>query len=306
VNILRLEPNDPSYPPQVLDLDTPPVLTTTGPIPRVRGVAIVGSRTPMREAEMYARDLARAVASAGFTVLSGGARGIDGAAHRGALDVGGSTWVVCPSGRNHVAPPEHAGLFEDVAATEGCGLIWPFPDHYQAGGNRYLLRNRVLVALAEAVVVVQARYSSGSLNAANTALGLGRRVWVVGAPPWGTWRHAFGGSRELLATKPRAALLAGTTELLEELGMRSKLSRSRRKTKSMPLLLPPAPVPDDSWSEDEKRVFSAISAAPSHRDEVLSRADLGAGPAATALLTLVMRDVVVEGPEGFFRRKMAG
>ena len=77
----------------------------------------MGSREPLHEAEEFAGDLARELAAAGITIVSGGAKGIDAAAHRGALAAGGATWVVCPTGKNRVYPPEHRELFDQIAKT---------------------------------------------------------------------------------------------------------------------------------------------------------------------------------------------
>jgi DNA processing protein len=105
-------PGEPLYPPRLSDLpDPPPVIWVAGTLPRRPTVAIVGTRHPVPEAEAFAGELGTAVAAAGGIVISGGAVGIDAAAHRGAIAGGGRTWAVLPTGHDHVYPQGHAELY---------------------------------------------------------------------------------------------------------------------------------------------------------------------------------------------------
>lgn len=208
------------YPDRLLALPDPPrVLTTTGPLERdpivaPPVVAIVGSRRPLDESRDFARELATTLARAGAIVVSGGAVGIDGTAHEAALDAGGRTWVVCPTGQKHVFPREHDELFARVAASPDGRLIWPFPDDRCADGTSLKIRNGIIVALADAVVVVQAHLKSGSRNAATWARNLVRPLWVVPGAPW---MKDFGGSLAELASGAR--VLYEAKPLLSELDL---------------------------------------------------------------------------------------
>jgi len=301
----RFSPDDADYPRQLAALKDPPVITATGPLPPVRAVAIVGARAPVGEADTFAFRLARSLAAQGITIVSGGARGIDAAAHRGALDVGGATWVVCPTGCRHVAPKENQDLFDEISSCESGRLVWPFPDDTDADRASYLTRNGVLVALAEAVVVIQARLQSGSRNAASWAAKLGRPLWMPAAPPWGAWSQRFGGSLQSIESG-QARVLTSTAQLFRSLGLDVPKEKRGQSPPSIPLARGPERGPDATWSPDELAVFSATSLSPKHQDEVAVTAGLPITSTVTALLTLSLKDVVVEGPNGFFRRKYGG
>jgi len=306
----RYDAAHPDYPVQLnRNMLVPPSFTATGAIPNVRAVAIVGARDPVHEAAVFARQLAFDLATAGITVVSGGAKGIDAAAHRGALEARGATWVVCPTGKDRVAPREHRDLFQEIASSGKGRLIWPFADEVDAKPETYRTRNGLLVALSEAVVVIQARLASGSRNACSWAATLEKPLWVVGALPWGHWEDAFNGSADVLLKDRKANALGSAAQLFEALGLpappsaRKAGKRARGGPSSLPLSMAKAPVPDSTWSDDEIVMFSSISPYPQHSENLAETAGLSMGSASTALLTLTLKDVVVEGPNGFFRRR---
>jgi len=302
--------NHPQYPKILTRLLAPPSFTATGPLPNVHAVAIVGSRSAFHECTEYAHELAFDLARAGMTIVSGGATGIDAAAHRGALAAGGATWVVCPTGKDRVSPAQHRRLFDEIASSPNGRLIWPFADDVDAAPETYRARNEILVQLADAVVVIQAGLRSGSRNACRLALEQARALWVVPAPPWGEWEHAFAGSTEVLTEHPEAKLLGDRARLFESLGLppppRRKGSRapSSSPVKQKVLRLRSA-TPEASWSQEEIAIFSVVLPIPQHKEILAEKAALPIGPASTALLTLTLKDVVVEGPDGFYRRILA-
>ncbi len=146
-------------------------------------VAIVGTRHPTPDALKFAEDLARGIVGQGFAVASGGAAGIDSAAHRGALAAGGQTLVVAPAGWHNPYPENNRQLFQDIVTGGGGYLSLVEPDKRPLSGY-FFARNAVLVALAMATVVVQAPLRSGSRNAAHVARKLGRLLYVVPSAPW--------------------------------------------------------------------------------------------------------------------------
>ena len=171
--------NDPRYPARLLTIsDCPPLLWVRGSLAAFEGpaVAIVGARSASVAGVEIAGRLAADLAVRGVTVVSGLARGVDGAAHRGAVRTG-CTIAVMASGADRVYPPEHAGLAREIAARGavlseyGPGTV-PLP-------FRFPQRNRVISALADAVVVVEASERSGSLITAGCALEQGREVMAV-------------------------------------------------------------------------------------------------------------------------------
>ncbi len=171
------------YPPAMLHLhDPPPVLFLRGrrELLARRAVTIVGARHATPRARDIAERLGQALARAGVSVASGLALGVDGAAHRGALAAGGDTVAVLGRGADRPYPFAHRALFRDIVAR---GLVVseflpgtpPLPHHFPR-------RNRILAALAGAVVVVEAGASSGSLITVDHALDLGIEVWAVPGP----------------------------------------------------------------------------------------------------------------------------
>jgi DNA processing protein len=287
---VQLTALDPRYPTRLRGLpDAPASLTTCGgPLEAERVVAIVGSREATPAAAGFARDLASTLAGLGVVVVSGGAVGIDAAAHKGTLAAGGRTWAVAGTGHGAVFPEQHAGLFQDIARGPGA-MIWPFAPDYRHR-SAFLARNRVLVALADAVVVVQAGFPSGALRAASIARTLGRPLWVIPTPPW---LDGFRGSR-LLLERGGARPLLFVDAFIASLGAPG---RPR----------PPAhALPARPLNQSEAAALKATSATPLHLDEIASRAALSAQAAGAALLTLSLENVVVEGPPGFFTRRDAG
>lgn len=176
-------------------------------------VAVVGSRQPSLRGRARARAWARELTEAGLHVISGLARGIDGAAHEGALEAG-ATWGVMGSGLDHPYPPEHQGLMDRMVAAGG-GILTPFPPSARPQKWHFPRRNLLLAAWTQGVLVVEARIRSGSLVTARLALDLGRELWVVpGAPE----DPAAEGPNELLrqcAARP----CRSSADLLEDLGL---------------------------------------------------------------------------------------
>jgi DNA processing protein len=285
-------PLDRNYPSRLRLLADPPATLTLrgGPLEATHAVAIVGTRAPSTEAETFTRELAAAVVGAGGVVVSGGAEGIDRAAHEGAMGVvGGRTWVVAATGHERCYPKEHAELFERVGRGPGT-MLWPFAPTY-CGRIAFLVRNRYLVALADAVVVTQAGFPSGALSAASWAKRLDKPLWVVPAAPW---MANFEGSRQLLERGARP--LTSTRGLLLALGLAADIPTGTAPS-------PPANAGLAALSPHEFRVFESISEAPLHTDAIASRAGQTCQATTAALLTLALEDVVVEGPPGFFRRR---
>lgn len=314
---MKLSPHDPDYPRSLCHLDEPPTVTVSGPLVGDRVVAIVGSREASDDAQRFAFGLAYHLGRADVVVVSGGAVGIDRTAHEGAMHAGGATWLVSPTGRGQVFPTANRDLVARIEASARSRVIWPFEDGRPKDPQTPRFRNGVLVALAECVVVIQAALKSGSRNAAAWGRRLGRPVYVVPGTPW---MDEFKGS---VAEGARGALPLWSYEwFFERLGLPTPNIKDPSSAWSG-IMPPSAPVPrrrarpqtysdtplfdvdPTTWSEDEKCVFSKLSLAPTHQDTIISQSGLRTSSTLTALLTLSLKDVVVEGPDGFFRRRAA-
>jgi DNA processing protein len=175
--------HEPDYPSRLLHLvDPPPVLYLVGDAGRLtdRQVAVVGSRSATPYGRRVARDLGRDLARAGLTVTSGMALGIDAEAHRGAIEAGGVSVAVLGSGPERAQPRRHVRLYR--ALRERGAVASEHPPGTPALGHHFPARNRLLAALAEAVVVVEAAERSGALITAREAAELGREVMAVPGP----------------------------------------------------------------------------------------------------------------------------
>jgi DNA processing protein len=268
-------------------------------------IAIVGTRVPSPDATAFARELATAVVSRRGIVLSGGALGIDTAAHEAALDADGVTWVVAATGQAELFPPENAALFTRVSASRGA-MIWPFDDDRKASPPSFFARNGVLAALAHALVVVQAGVPSGTLNAASWARRLGRPVWAVCAPPW---MPGYVGCGSVIERGARP--LVSVASFLRSVGLvpSRRTSASKRAPANPPATENPrrAPTSTPALASLNPLELELLGLLPlqkgQHIDEIAAKSGLSAPVVARTLLTLALENVVEESPEGFFSRR---
>jgi DNA processing protein len=177
------------------------------PGPGHRGLAIVGARGASMAGCRLTRELAAASVRGGLTIVSGGALGIDAAAHRGALDAGGSTFAVLGCGVDVVYPDRHGPLYADIVATGG--LLSEYPLGMRPFARNFPRRNRIIAALAETVLVVEAGFGSGALITARDARALGRRLLAVPGTPGTDELLASGAARAVHDADDLAGALAG-------------------------------------------------------------------------------------------------
>ena len=177
------------------------------PQPGDRGLAIVGARAASMAGCGLARRLAASSARQGFAIVSGGALGIDAAAHRGALDAAGVTFAVLGCGVDVVYPDRHAALYADIAAAGG--VISEYPPGTQPRGGQFPARNRIIAAFAGTVLVVEAGLKSGALITAKHATALGRRLLAVPGSPGTDDLIATGAALPVADADELACVLAG-------------------------------------------------------------------------------------------------
>lgn len=288
----------PGYPPGLCRLPDPPLLLY------MRGrlqpadadaVAVVGSRSATPYGRRAARELGERLAEAGLTVVSGMARGVDGAAHLGALDAGGRTVAVLGSGIDVVYPPEHGKLYERIA--EAGAVVTEFPLGSPPKGINFPVRNRILAAMSTGVVVVEAARDSGSLITAGLALDLGI---AVGAVPGSIYSRTSQGCNDLIFTG--AATVRGLDDILGALpfGVRERVEARRRPA------LPQgdeAPAPG-GLSPEAALVLDALSTTELQSAEELARAvPLASGALLGHLLELEILGLALRRPGDLFLRK---
>jgi DNA processing protein len=208
--------DEPDYPGYVREIyDPPPVLYCRGQLRADEGprsVGIVGSRAASPEGRTLARTLARDLAAVGVTIVSGLARGIDVAAHRGAVEAGGRTVAVLGSGLDRLYPPEHEEVVEALV-TRGA-VVSEFPLGTVPSPGHFPRRNRVIAGWGRAVVVVEAAERSGALVTARYAMDEGREVCAVPGHPASA---GAAGTNRLI--RDGAALVRGAADVAQEIGL---------------------------------------------------------------------------------------
>jgi DNA processing protein len=265
-------PADPEYEDRLNDLRDPPACLfllgrPLGDSPE--RVAIVGSRKCSRLGRDVAQDLGRALVASGLAVASGAAHGIDAAAHRGALQAGGRTVAVLGSGIDVSYPASSRDLLARIA--ESGTIVSEYPPATPAGPQHFPARNRIVVALARALVVVEGAARSGSRISVDHALDLGREIFAVPGPvtsPLAETPHEM--------IREGATLIRGADDLLDDLG----IDRTA----------PPAAPPD--LDDGERKVWDALSGG-SLPDAVAREAGMSIPDAVTTLIQLELRGLIV-------------
>jgi len=286
----------PSYPSILTDLtDPPPLLFLDGREELLHrpAVAVVGARKATELGRRVAGSLGRALGRAGVTVVSGLALGIDGAAHAGALDVGGDTVGVLGSGIQVVYPPSHRSLFRDIRR-RGL-LVSEFLPHETPLPHHFPRRNRIIAALVRAVVVVEAGRKSGALITVDHALDLGRDVLAV---PGSVESPLAVGTNGLLRDGARAlpdpeSVLKELEEIFPDLprGEDAVGATSRR---------------EDSVPPELRTLLGTLALEPRSVDEVASASALSSGEALAGLLALELGGWALQCPGMRFQRRQEG
>ncbi|MFM1885614.1 MAG: hypothetical protein RL026_771 [Pseudomonadota bacterium] len=284
-----------SYPPRLAATARGPALLFVRGDPQCLlrpQIAIVGTRQPTPAGRELARDLALELAAAGMVVTSGLARGIDAAAHDGALLASGPTIAVCGTGLDQVYPPEHAGLAARIAASGAC--ISEFARGTQPSPRHFPRRNRIISGLSLAVVVVEAATGSGSLITARHALEQGREVLAMPGSPR---NPQAGGCHELI--RSGACLVRDAKDIIDEIA--PLLPQDRR---SSPQIIErsgsrPRSAKLDSAAEI---LLDAAGFDPVSRDTLVARTGFPPGRVAAILLDLETQQQLEAMPGGLYAR----
>lgn len=239
-------------------------------------VAIVGTRGASTYGKAAAQKFSEALARAGVTVVSGGALGVDAAAHKAALSVGAPTVAVLPSGVDKPYPASHDALFRQIRQ-QGC-LISPFALRSVPREYSFLARNAVVASLCDAVLVVEAPERSGSLSTAHAANDLGRQVFVV---PANVSAVSFRGSHELI--RSGATLVDHPDQILGDLGIRGAASRNAVA----------------ALSSEQARIVESLSVDPLPTELIAQRTGLDPSTVMAELTMLELEGRVIRATAGY-------
>jgi len=274
---------DEPYPNLLQEIPDPPgVLYVRGELQPRDGVAvaIVGSRRATSYGRRIAESLASGLARAGVTVISGLARGVDAAAHEGALKAGGRTIAVMAQGLSQVYPPEHKNLADDVAA---CGaLLSENPLDAQPMRGSFPQRNRLISGLSMGVIVVEATTTSGAMTTARHAMEQGREVMAVPGP---VDRRTSRGCHRLL--RDGALLVETVDDVLEGLG--PLIESTPLAGADDQVIRHPAEL---QLNDQERIVLNVIETEPTSIDDIVSKSGLPVHRVLSTVSVLEMRRLV--------------
>jgi DNA processing protein len=279
---------DPAYPPQLLHNPDPPLLLyLQGDAALLASpcLAIVGSRKPTAQGIDHAQRFAHDLALQGWTIVSGLATGIDGAAHRGALDAGGRTIAVVGTGLDRVYPPSHRDLAHRIAQTgllvsELCLGTPPLAPNFPQ-------RNRIIAGLSRGTLVVEAALRSGSLITARLASEGGREVMAI---PGSILSAQSAGCHALI--RQGAALVTSPEQVAEELGPLTG-----------PGALAHAPTDAAPDIADDDPVLAVLGHDPQSLDTLIDRCGWPAPQLSAHLLTLELDGRIARLPGGLYQRR---
>jgi DNA processing protein len=295
--------NDKRYPPVLKQIyDPPPVLYIKGTLTRQDSlcISIVGARRCSLYGQEQSSRLAHFLASAGFTICSGMARGIDTAAHQGALSANGRTIAVQGCGLADVYPPENKKLFELIAESGAC--ISELPLQYEPLSENFPPRNRIIAGLSLGTIVIEAGYHSGALITARAAMENNREVMAL---PGKIDSPLSKGCHQLI--KQGAKLIESVEDVIEALGYigqqlqdhvtEAKEKATEKKAKSL------FDANRLNLSESEKKIYDYLSKEPSHIDQIMVDLDLEPGSINADLISLRLKGLIKQLPGNLFMKR---
>lgn len=295
-NATFITTRDEGYPKLLKEINDPPIgLYRKGEYLFDRpNIAIVGSRRTTLYGQSVAKKLGAQLAQAGFCVVSGLARGIDTAAHEGALSVGGKTAAVLGCGIDIVYPPENLDLYRRIADTGA--VLSEFPFGRKADKQTFPMRNRVVSGMSEVVVVVESDVSGGAMITARFAGEQGRLLFAV---PGRIDQATSHGCHQLI--RDGATLLTSVDDILSELnyldGFRPRAITTPGETSVLEQLMP-------SLSEPEQKVLAAFAGGSILGVDALTAAtSLSAADVSVALMGLELKKLIAKRSDGSFEAR---
>ena len=295
--------NDKRYPPVLKRIyDPPPILYIKGTLTKSDNlsIAIVGSRRCSLYGQEQASRFAHLLSCAGLTICSGMARGIDTAAHQGALSADGRTIAVQGCGLANIFPPENKKLFELITETGAC--ITELPLQYEPLSENFPPRNRIIAGLSLGTIVVEASLRSGALITAQAAMDNNREVMAI---PGKIDSPLSKGANKLI--KQGAKLIDSVEDITEALGyigqqLHTAVSDAAEKAAEQidkPLL----DVRELKLSDAEKLIFDCLTNEPLHLEQIITESDLSPGSINASLISLQLKGLIKQLPGNLFLRK---
>lgn len=282
--------------------DPPPILYVKGTLAKEDNlsIAIVGSRRCSLYGQEQASRLAHLLASAGFTICSGMARGIDTAAHQGALSAAGRTIAVQGCGLANIFPPENQKLFELIGESGAC--ISELPLHYEPLAENFPARNRIIAGLSLGTIVVEAALRSGALITAKAALESNREVMAV---PGKIDSPLSQGSNQLI--KEGAKLVDCVEDVMEALGyigeqLKGHTAEAAQEA-SEKIEMPLFDVTQLKLTDAEKIVYDCLSTEPVHLEDIIAGTDIAAGSINAGLISLRLKGLIKQLPGNLFLKR---
>jgi DNA processing protein len=303
LGVWLLHREDPRYPTLLKQIyDPPPVLYVKGTLTRedTLGVGIVGCRRCGLYGQEQASRFAHFLAAAGFTVVSGMARGIDTAAHSGALAAQGRTIAVQGCGLSRVFPPENAKLFELISASGAC--ISELPLRAEPLAENFPPRNRIIAGLSLGTLVVEATLRSGAMITAQAALESNREVMAL---PGRIDSPSSHGPHSLI--KQGARLVESVEDVMEALGyLGEQLKDHTALTTKEAVEKAEAPLFDTArlnLKGHEKTIYESLGKEPLHLDQIIADTDLPAGTVNATVMALRLKGLIRQFPGNLFAKR---
>jgi DNA processing protein len=285
VNVITIKEDD--YPVLLKNIyDPPPIIYYRGNfldmVNNKKTLAVVGSRKATYYGRKIARDISLELASRGYTIISGLARGIDTKAHLGALEAGGKTVAVLGCGIDRIYPAENISIANKII--KNGAIITEFPVYTKPEKNNFPRRNRIISGLSMGTLVVEAAEKSGALITSDYSLDQGREVFAI---PGSIHSFLSKGCHDLI--KQGAKLVNSYQDIIEELETKDIYNKSsencNKKDENINI---------EDLNEYEKHFLNYISADPLHIDEIANLTELSPAQVNETLLSLELKNIIRE------------
>ncbi|MBK1791337.1 DNA-processing protein DprA [Persicirhabdus sediminis] len=302
--------DDPSYPQQLLSSHDPPlVLYVWGELKEIHqhSIAIVGSRRTTMYGTQQAKKMAFQLASAGFTIVSGLARGIDTSAHEGAVAAQGQTIAIIGSGLAQLYPPENMALAEKIAHGHGA-VISEFPLHTPPSKKSFPMRNRIVASWVQALLVAECPSWSGARITANMASDLGKSIFAIPGP---IDRPSSAGCNELI--REGATLVTDGQDIIDDMSMLpidlSRLSQpaaaqasgSQKNAEASDSASSALTATIDALNDDEKSIYQCLADDELSIDHLVEKTQLSSSLIASSLIKLEIKSLIKKLPGGHYQ-----